>query len=65
MAFLQSSLSSSLLLFVLSSGTARIDESPLPPTPTWPAHSRPPSRQGSPLSERHEDLLPPRVTVAA
>lgn len=62
MAFLHSSLSSSLLLFVLSSGTTRMDESPLPPTPTWPAHTRPPSRQESPSSVKTYRIILHQIT---
>lgn len=62
MAFLHSSLSSSLLLFVRSSGSALMEESPLPATPTWPMHTRPPSRQESPRSERHKGLHYIRVS---
>lgn len=52
MAFLHSSLSSSLLFLAASSGTAFMIESPLPPH-ICPTLSRLPSRQGSTSSETH------------
>lgn len=56
MAFLQSSLNSSLLFCGLSSGITLTDVFPLPSLPTGLTHTRPTSRVEPPCSEKHKRL---------